>query len=376
MSLLRARHVLFFAVATAACNTPPAADPCGAPADAEMSDDASSPMAPPACTACSAIAGDALDQQMATQFAGEIAPVVAFNRTASVPIAMPGAMRMSSAGFVLRMAIASGDLDASQTLFRRIEDTLDRTYSDFAARPPLRVIEGMPTEDDTLNPVVELGDRCIAMLRTRGFTADLSLGVRANAQSAAIATVLDDTTGDAVGFQIAEQFNGWRLSQAARFMVACGQLANQRFAVTLGLQLLDASLNTLATSGPNAGAAIDERGQWDTNRQSAMVANAMDIFSLVSPGECATRRDRVESAARWLASRVTPQGAVDSSLSSRTCVTGAADSRELDVSLAYRAVMASAVAFEPMVMDSPLAAAAGRMSAFALQNPGQSTCFP
>ncbi len=360
------------------------------------------PMPEPQCVACASLSAGDADRALVSRFAAEFAPVVTASSPGGAPVVTPGALTNTPAGTLLRYAIASTDpptpegaqdpdLAAARALFDAVESSLGSSLAAAASTPPL---SAAPSEDDARERdelTRAIGTACSGLLALRTLAADPLLATRARAWDAPIFTALDRALQDVPEFVVAQAFAPDRLANAGRMLVVCGALSGQTAASAAGLGPLDAALDRMSDTEATDGALLDESGRFDLNRQAFAVQAALEALRAIPTSSCAARIARVRRAARWLATRVTPQGQVDTTGSAQTCQTPSSGTLRLtlDRGAVFRALAEGASWLEPAPPSPlppltendpwaplPLTRAALRVSAHAFATPGTPTCFP
>jgi len=394
--------VALFALAAVACNqgTPPpdlcgsptddggsSADANGAPlpSDGSAPTDAAGPMdaaapaedgataVPASCGLCADLSSLRVDQRVNALMGSEFPLFVAASVPGAAPIAMPGALWGASRGALLRAAVAANNVDAVRALADRVESTLRSNSNGLAINPPLAQAHSEETLNDVMITAEALGDACSGALALDGFVGDPSLFSRLRGAAPMLNTVLVRGLTDMPRFTIDRVGYPAYLAVAARMIAACGTLVGDATAAASGLEAIDAMARVQSTDG----FFFDAQGRYDTGGQARALVNTIEALRSVPLSGCARRLAVVQSGLRWMASRVTSSGQVDSSGSATTCNAALGALRPtLDLSLVYRSLVMGSALFESDPNNAPLNAAAIKLSVFATMNQRVSTCVP
>lgn len=366
--------VALFVLAAVACTrSSPLPDLCDrSMEDSGASDEASDPP-PPSCGLCADLSSIRIDQRSNALMGSEFPLFVEASVPGAAPIAMPGALRGAPPGALLRASVAADNINAVRALTDRVESVLRSSSDALALNPPMAEGRSDDTLQDVMMTAEALGDACSGALALDGYAGDPLLFARLRGAAPMLYAVLVRGSSDMPRFTIERIGYPEYLSVAARMMAACGALVGDSTAVASGLDAIDALSRVQSMDG----FFFDAQGRYDTGGQARALVNSMEALRGVPVSGCARRLAVVESGLRWLASRVTASGQVDSSGSAYTCNAALGTRRPtLDLSLVYRSLVMGSALFESDPSNGPLYAAAIKLSVFATMNQGVSTCVP
>lgn len=326
-----------------------------------------------ACAVCFDLSEGAIDRRVQSAPGTEFAAMVAAAAPGGPPIVLRGALWGVSAPALMRGAVAADNVLAVRELADRTERQLSTFSATFAVRAPLAM--GQPDSQlaEVINTLDALGEACSGTLSLRGYASDPSLFARLQASSPQLPTVVSQASATLSDFSATYYTTPHYLVIAGRFMASCGTLVGDSNAALAGLGAIDFALQQQVMDG----SFVNGMGLYDTGAQARILVAMSDAMRSVPLSACARRTGALQRGMQWMRSRVTDLGVVDSTASARTCqaVNGTV-SDTLSLHVVYRSLVLGSVLFESGASDSPMLAAAGRMSAYAMANQGGSTCFP
>lgn len=326
-----------------------------------------------ACAVCFDLSAGAIDRRVQSAPGTEFSAMVAAAAPGGPPIVLRGALWGAGAGALLRGAVAADNVLAARELADRTERQLTAFSAMFAVRAPLAM--GQPDSQlaEVINTLDALGEACSGTLSLRGYASDPSLFARLQASSPQLPSVVSQSSATLSDFAATYYTTPHYLVIAGRFMASCGALVGDSNAAIAGLGAIDFALQQQVMDG----SFVNGAGLYDTGAQARILVAMSDAMRSVPLSACARRSSALQRGTQWMRSRVTDLGVVDSTASARTCqaVNGSV-TEPLSLHVVYRSLVLGSVLFESGASDSPMLAAAGRMSAYAMANQGGSTCFP
>lgn len=226
------------------------------------------------------------------------------------------------AGRALRIALADGRLADAGRAFTALNAGAQAIGPDgqVPSRVPLAVSGGAtPGAGDIASAAAFfLGDACLGLLALQAHPQPAAVAapqVLAQARAALVRGV-QWLQGQAPRLLAADRQAPNRLLFNARSFQACGVLAGDTALAGQAAPFVSAALALQHTDGH-----FLERGGWDTHYQAVALSVGVETLMAGHP-RGGPLDEALARAATWLARRVDPQGAVDTTGSTRTCAGG------------------------------------------------------